>query len=232
MEQNQNTAESIYDTVTRLYGPDDLVEVRILDTEDLGNRSGYFFDKEKLAEAAARWNGEGKIYTVLNPVNPALAETARALDKLKAARTTTNNTDIPHRRYLFIDCDPVRPPGLTGHSASDAEHDAALVKAEEIKEWLMKEQGFPDMFMADSGNGGHLVVPVDLPNDKPTAEMLRGFLKGLAERFDTGLVKVDLKVHNAARLIKLWGTLSIKGPNVPDRPHRPSYLIYAPQPGS
>ena len=45
---------------------------------------------------------------------------------------------------------------------------------------------------------------------------------------DMPTVKVDLKVHNAARITKLYGTMARKGHDTTDRPHRRSELVYVP----
>ena len=224
MEQNQ-LAETIYKTVSALFGPDDVVELRILKTRDCGTVSGYFNDKIKLAERAAHWNGRNNIYVTLNPVNPDLLARANNRTKQRAS-DTTQDADIPRRRFILIDADPERPKGV---SATDAEHAAAFEMAHAIKAFLMDEHGFPDMFVADSGNGAHLVIPVDLPNDAATTQAIKNFLLGLGKRFDNEAVKVDKVVYNASRIIKLWGTKAVKGDNMPDRPHRNSRLLHIPE---
>ena len=65
------------------------------------------------------------------------------------------------RRWLLIDVDPERPSGI---SATDAEKAAAQKKAREIYRFL-KERGWPEPVVADSGNGYHLLYRIDLPCD-------------------------------------------------------------------
>jgi hypothetical protein len=115
--------------------------------------------------------------------------------------------------------DAIRPSGI---SASDAEHNAALDKAQEIELYL-HDLGWPDPIHADSGNGAHLLYPVDLPcDDGGVAEHC---LAALAERFDDDVVKVDRKVFNPSRIWKLYGTRACKGDDTAERPHRMAQII-------
>jgi hypothetical protein len=83
---------------------------------------------------------------------------------------------------------------------------------------------------ADSSNGAHLLYRVDLPNDKCAAGLLQRCLQALAFQFSNEEVAVDLTTYNAARICKLYGTLSCKGDSTPDRPHRLSRLLVTPCP--
>ena len=53
-------------------------------------------------------------------------------------------------------------------------------------------------------------------------------LKALSFRFDDDAVKVDTGVKNAARITKLYGTLTCKGDATNERPHRRSRLVEVP----
>jgi hypothetical protein len=66
---------------------------------------------------------------VLNPVKPVLL--ARAKNRLqKGLKNLTTDADVIEWRWLYIDCDPVRPAGI---SSTDAEHAAALQRAQVIR---------------------------------------------------------------------------------------------------
>jgi hypothetical protein len=123
-----------------------------------------------------------------------------------------------------LDFDPVRPAGV---SSTDEEHAAALARAQECKDWLASE-GFPQPLLADSGNGGHLVNGLDLPNDDASRQLVENILKAVAGRFSDSKVKVDVSVFNAARISKVYGTLACKGDDIPERPHRLSSILEAP----
>jgi hypothetical protein len=125
---------------------------------------------------------------------------------------------------LPIDCDPVHPSGI---SATDAEHVAGLARAREIRETL-KAAGWPDPIEGDGGNSGHLLYPIDLPNDDESRALLQQCLQALAFRFDDEAVSVDQSNFNAGRLWKLYGTVARKGDDTSERPHRLSRIIEAP----
>jgi len=196
--------------------------------------SGYF-DGAHVAEVVGSVLDieQGKFYFVPNPIQPALH--ARACDRIKdvGKGSSTSDTDIRCRRYLLIDLDPQRPRDI---SATDAEHDAAFAKAQKIREHLAG-QGWPEPIVADSGNGAHLVFRVELPNDD--AGVSEKCLKALGQLFDDPgdknafaehpVIKVDTTTHNAARIWKLYGTVSCKGDSTPDRPHRVSRMLHIPE---
>lgn len=194
-------------------------EVRILDGPQGKTVSGYFNDLEPLKAEAMKYDGKGNVYFTLNPCSPALL--ARSANKLIIKpKATTSDNDILRRCWLLVDVDPVRPSGV---SASDEEKQAALVCAVEIHKYL-KGQGWPDPVSADSGNGYHLLYKVDLPNDNESRDTIKACLNVLALQFNNEAVTVDTSVFNAARIVKLYGSLAVKGDNLPERPHRRSTL--------
>jgi hypothetical protein len=187
--------------------------------------SGYFDNPNKLVAAADSISQAKGIYITLNPVNPALL--AHAANRLRSAQRDLSTSDdhILRRRWLPIDCDPVRPSGI---SATDTEHDVAIIRSREICEALHL-LGWPEPIMADSGNGGHLLYLVDLPNDDPSKDLFEQVLQALAFRFNDETVVVDQTNFNAGRTWKLYGTMACKGDNTPNRPHRLSHLLRVPE---
>jgi hypothetical protein len=201
--------------------PGQVAELRILHAGRDRTVAGYFDDVDRLAQAAAEWSGRTPgVYVTLNPVNPALL--SRARNRVKShAETLTSDHDILRRRWFPIDLDPVRPTGI---SSTDDEHAAALRLAEALRSAL-RADGWPDPIVADSGNGAHLLYPVDLPNDAGTTARVGRVLTALAWRFNTPQVHVDVKMGNAARIVKCYGTLASKGDSTPDRPHRIARIL-------
>jgi hypothetical protein len=150
----------------------------------------------------------------------------RAADRFELnPESTTADTDVARRDWLLIDLDPKRPANV---SASDAEHDAALERTAEIRDYLYT-LGFPEPVRGDSGNGGHLSYRIDLPNEPPITSLIRQVLEALAFKFSDRVVEVDLTTFNAARIWKLYGTTATKGDNTPERPHRRSHLLEVPE---
>ncbi|MCK8519070.1 hypothetical protein [Methanoculleus sp. 7T] len=204
-----------------------MVEVRAL--ADGATHSGYFDDYEALARAVEALDADpavAGIYVTLNAVNPALLARRANRIKMRLSRkdATTADADTLRRRWLPVDIDPIRPSGV---SSTDAEHDAALAAAERIAAYLA-EQGFPEPLRADSGNGAHLLYRIDLPNDEAATELIKGALATLDALFSNDVVTVDTANYNAARIWKLYGTLSRKGDNTPERPHRRAKVLGVP----
>jgi len=157
------------------------------------------------------------VYVTLNPVKPALL--ARAANKVKPyAKATTSDADVLVRRWLLFDLDAARPAGI---SSTDAEHAAALEAARRCTDWLVA-QGVPraSLVLADSGNGGHVLARVDLPNTPESTALVRRCLEAAARACTTADVVLDRTVYNAARIVKLYGTVAAKGDATADRPHR------------
>jgi len=209
--------------------PGQIVELRLLKVQR-GKRefpctlSGYFNDYETLAAEAVKNSAIAQgAYITVNPLNADLL--ARSANRLQIAgkdSPLTTDADVTSRRWLPVDLDPVRPPGI---SATSEEHGLAIERAQQIRDALHTE-GWPAPILADSGNGGHLLYKIDLPvND---GGVVKRCLEGLALRFDDDRVKVDQSVFNPARIWKLYGTISRKGDSLPDRPHRLARILEAP----
>lgn len=224
---NDSIANDVRDVMAALYGgiKSPLIEYRVCGVPKKGIMSGYFDDLEKLARIADRHDGKGNSYIVLNPVDPEVK--ARSYNKLRPyAKVTTSDKEIPHRFYILIDFDPARPSDI---SSTDEEHKMARRLAKQVWGVLQSDFGFPDMFRADSGNGAHILVPCDFPNSPEITDLVRNFLLAIQSLFQTDEVKIDTAVYNAARLIRLYGTLNMKGDDLSERPHRYSRLLHVPE---
>lgn len=170
-------------------------------------------EKDKLARAAARLSDDGAkgVYLVYNPLHP---------DRHRSPKSSADS-DVIRRHWLFVDLDPVRPADVC---STDGELHAAEQRRLRIAETL-EHAGFADVLHACSGNGYYLLVPVDLPNDEDSKELVKDFLHGLAQRFDDTTVKVDPRMYNASRIGRFFGTLNRKGKPTAERPHRESYVV-------
>lgn len=216
-------AEMMRQTYALLFNAGDVTELRAVKKGGGGAVSGYFNKPGALVQAAEELSGrfEG-IYVLLNPAKPELL--ARAANHT-GSKHSTSDTDVVARRWLLIDCDPVRASGI---SSTDAEHTAAVAKAQEVGAWLAQDLWAPEPVLADSGNGAHLLLRIDLPNDAASTILLSRCLMALDLMFSDARVKVDLKTFNAARISKLYGTIASKGDSTDDRPHRLSRLLRVP----
>ena len=211
--------------------PCEVLELRIPKAGRYKTISGYFDDAEKLADAMVGQADEpfAGVYFTINPVKTDLL--ARASNRyVKYAETTTTDKDIIALHWLPIDLDAKRPAGI---SSTDKEHDAAISKSREIRSWLIEEQGWPAgaFILADSGNGSHLAIRIDLPNEPGNVGLIKGCLNALDYKFSDDVVHVDVTTFNPARIWKLYGTLARKGDSTSGRPHRLSKILEVPGPG-
>jgi putative DNA primase/helicase len=168
------------------------------------------------------------VYATLNPVHPDLIYRARnRLVQTKRDHSTSDSNILCHR-WMYIDCDSVRPDGI---SATQEERDAALALRDRI---LVAYPFLRDSAIwGGSGNGGWILVRLpDLLNNEEsykhhrgTYELLGRVLSGLAEQFGKkgragDLAFVDEVTKNASRVMCLPGTLKCKGEDDPRRPWR------------
>ncbi len=208
-----------------------VVEVRFLNVDGRKSRTdaGYF-DREHFPEAADKilqhFRSVRKCagaYFTLNPPDPKLL--ARYHNRIEQSATvTTSDKDILKRRWILIDCDPERPSGI---SSSQSEFDSSLQTANDIVDSLLSH-GLPEPIVAISGNGAHIHLPVDLPNDEATAALVKKFLEVLDAGHSNEIVHVDRSVFNAARVGRIYGTFAGKGDSTADRPHRRARLLKVP----
>ena len=179
-----------------------------------GRSYARFTDPAAAADQALRWSGKAPgVYFTLNPVR----------GDIPTGRAATDS-DVLRRRWLLIDCDPIRPADT---SATDAEKTTAIAVAGKVLEFLTG-LGFPAPIEADSGNGGHLAYRIELPNDDRSRDLIKAVLTALNERFGTTAVAIDTSVFNASRICKLYGTKACKGLDTPERPHRYSRVTKVP----
>jgi hypothetical protein len=209
-----------------LFDTGQVVELRALFGD--ATASGYYEDMAQLASdvekvEAAQPQGT---YVTLNEANPALLSRRANRTKMRLGKkdATTADADIVRRRWFPIDIDAIRPSGV---SSTDTEHAAAIAKAGRVAQYL-SEEGWPVPVIADSGNGAHLLYRIDLPNDPNSLGLVKQGLEALALVFDDKSSTIDIANHNAARIWKLYGTISRKGDNTKSRPHRRAGLLSVP----
>jgi P4 family phage/plasmid primase-like protien len=213
-----------------LHEPGEVFEIRIPEAMVNGKfnqtQYGYFDDPDKAAGAMLPYVGKNNIYQTLQPVNPALL--GRACNKLKGAKKRdpqTSDGDATRYKWFPVDTDPVRPSGI---SASNEELKAALERARAIEAHLVGEWGWPEPVRGISGNGGHLLWSIDLPNEPGSIDLIQRVLQYLSSRFDDDKVKVDTTIFNPSRIWKVYGTEATKGDSIPGRPHRMAKITYTP----
>ncbi len=163
-------------------------------------------------------SGEANLYFSLNPVKlDAVPPRGPAL--FARVSKTTRDKDVLAYTMFVVDVDPERSPH--DRAATDAEKAEALAVATRIVEELRSFAIEP--VLADSGNGYHLLVPlVPATGDQVAraAHQVHRLLRAFAGRFSTKAARVDTSVYNPSRILKLYGTLAMKGDDSTEFPHR------------
>ena len=226
-DTSQRIAE-IERTLSLFHLPRSVVEVRLLGVKPKRGRphtaAGYFNDFSKAAKTVVGYEATKEVegvYFVLNECNPALL--ARCPNEVESyPKATTADGDIIRRKWLLVDIDPKRPAGI---GSTEAQVDASRETADQVREFL---DGWSQPIQAMSGNGTHLLYPIDLPNDEASKQLVSSVLKTIDAKFSSKTVTIDTTVHNAARITKLYFTWARKGYNTVDRPHRKSELVDVP----
>ena len=203
--------------------PDAVAELRLFNGKGKPV-SGYFTDLNIMAQEAVRMSGQASgVYVTLNVVHPELLSRAENC-LINCPKQTTSDSEIVKRTRLLIDIDPVRDGTIP---SSGEEHDLAIERARDVQAFL-RGQGWPATLLVDSGNGAHVLAAVDLPNDEDSRLLIVRVLTALDIKYSDERVKIDTSVANASRICRVPGTWSAKGTETPERPHRLSCILEAP----
>lgn len=181
-----------------------------------------------VASAIKPFNTKNNVYICLNPLKKdcqSKATFGKSFRKIKGGEGIVDE-EVESFRWLYIDLDPKR---LTGISATDKEKLDAWELLHKVKDF-MRDKGFKDPVVCDSGNGFHLHYRIDIPYSKDNQDLIRRVLLAISSEFSSELVDVDRKVFNASRITKLYGTFARKGKDdvANGRPHRKSGFVEFP----
>lgn len=206
-----------------------LVEIRLLGKTTF---SGYFKNVDKMIDGlrplldhnSYQYYGAMQAYFTLNEINDDLYSREQHDVFIKKPKSTTTDGDVVRRRFVLIDLDPSRSAGI---SASDEEFEKAHLKAVALYRYLLGI-GFKEPMITTSGNGYHLYVPCDMPNDESHNELIKRFLQSLGKMFSDNEVEIDEKVFNPARIDKLIGTWAKKGSDTKERKWRIAKIVKVP----
>jgi len=203
--------------IKTIHEPGAVFEVRALGVPGSARVfNGYFTSPEAAVEAIAeeKLGRAAGLYVTLNAVDPAVY--ARRRDRIAPVNRdeATSDGNVIRLRWLMLDIDPQR---VSQVSSSEAEHEAALLLASDITSSLSLS-GWTAPVTVDSGNGVHLLWPVELATKD--AYLLKACLSALDFLFSRPDVHVDLATANPARLARLAGSMNRKGDDTVERPHR------------
>lgn len=174
----------------------------------------------RLLYAGQRLPGYNGAYSLVNgPMDPDLTYRYPSGQWHRAVNGRATDRDIRQLRAVFIDCDAIRPKGI---SSTDAQLREALEVSLSVETWLADALGTSlAIGHGCSGNGYFTLIALAprAPSKETTRRIAR--LLGLLQRkFGTPTVKIDTAVGNPGRLMPAPGTWKRKGIDSPERPHR------------
>ena len=202
--------------------PEDVIEVRCITSRS--NYSGYFKNVDNIIKELPRYSN-GNVYFVLNKISDGCYSREQHETFVEKAKNTTSDGDISLREWLLIDVDPKRPSGVS--STNEEKNNAKLVINNVFS--FLRDIGFAEPIVCDSGNGFHLLYKISLENTEANKLLMQTVLQVLDLYFSNGKCDIDKTVFNASRITKLYGTDSKKGNNTDDRPHRQSSILKVPK---
>ena len=208
-----------------LIEPGRVIELRAPKTKAYGTRSGYYLNSQALVQATfdvSADEGNPGTYWSLQRINPSRFDEVEANTCRSFVETggTTSDEQIVGYCYLPIDFDPKRKANC---SSTDQEKAAALELASKVRGYLL-DRGITSV-LADSGNGYHALVKVEL--DVTKKDLIQSLLKGLSRKFSTKETPIDKKNFNPSRILKAYGTVARKGTHTAERPWRTARILDA-----
>lgn len=173
----------------------------------------------RLLREVEKLRGFSGAYMLVNGLlDPALSARYEQNRWVRAKNGRATDRDVRQLRSLYLDCDPVRPKGI---SSTDEQKAEARTVATQIREFLSGNLSPAAIGFGDSGNGYYILVALEPePPTDTTSTKIQKLIKALGSKFGTPTVKLDASVFNPARLMPAPGTWKRKGRSTPERPHR------------
>lgn len=201
-------------------GLEGLAECRVIDVnrrELLG--IGYFDNPDDFQHACREWDGRANLYAGRNP-RPVRLCPPSVRNTIATGLRAASRDDIETVTMVSLDLDPVRPEGVP---SSDVEQALALEEARQIA------GRYAGAWVMQSGNGAQVLIPVqplDVRGRQADFERrVRTWEEGLRRAIRRpDAVRLDSQ-YDLPRIIKVPGSLSVKGHATPDRPHRQARLL-------
>lgn len=195
-----------------------VTELRVISPDHGVVGIGFFDAEEPFVEACASVNGTANIYVGIQPRPRHFLDAAP--NRIEHLRSGAHDRDIERLTALVVDIDPVRPKDV---ASTDEELARAVSRAGELAAWI-ESKGFGRPVRNMSGNGCHLwfaLPPLEITaqNRDEVTSRLKAFEARLRQKFAAEDVKID-SIYNLSRIIKVIGTLSVKGTDTADRPRR------------
>lgn len=217
---NYETVEKYFDLL-HAYGVL-ATELRVFDSKNLISSEKIKTDDEGLNKLKAFVSGNQlESYTINCTFNQF------SLEKLET-KNAINDSDITQVKFVFIDIDPIKT-NKKG-SATDEEVKETGLVLKQVSDFL-DEKGIKQQIHLFSGNGYHLLLPIEQTEVDNAKLLNKRLLQLLDKNFTNNKAKIDTSVFNPSRLGKLIGCIANKGENSEQRPHRETTILKYPENG-
>lgn len=189
-----------------------VTEIRLIDPRNKKPPiSEFVSSKNQFINTCEKYNGNMNVYAGINERN------------LKGTR----GDDVISVKTIVIDIDAIRKKDFEKQPATNNELEQPKKIVDSIIKNVTKSgQVLPTVL--HSGNGYQLwfsipeIIITD-ENRKRIENKLQLFQDLIKNKFDLG-GNID-KIGDLPRIIKVWGTLNVKGKNIKERPHRVAKII-------
>lgn len=163
--------------------------------------------REAFFQVLSEYNGGCQIYVTVNAVD-------------ENVQGSVKDSDVGKRYFLPFDFDPLREDKAHTNATEEEKN-----RAKAACEWFINELGIQsDSYLKTmSGNGYFLLIDIEpLENNDENGEFITELYAYWKKKVEAKFPSVDFDatVRNPARIMKLAGTRSIKGPDVNDKPQR------------
>lgn len=185
-------------------------EIRLISPVKGALKPIFVSNEEEFVRTCEKYNEEYNVYAGIN----------------ERRTNGTETKDVISVKTIVIDIDAKRQ----GTNSKEAATKEELKKAEEVADKIIADcitQGFKPPTKIMSGNGYHLMFAIpkmeitDATRDLVETQ-IKAFIDMLKSKYETEDAGID-QIGDLARIIKVCGTLSIKGQNTEERPHRLSH---------
>lgn len=136
----------------------------------------------------------------------------------------TTSNDVSSVKIIAIDIDSIHP---INDAATDLELEKCKKEVMKMVDELSKKYSRPSILM--SGNGFQLLwkirlIKINNNNRKLVESKIKAWINNIKDKYTTSNKNID-QIGDLARILKVSGTMSVKGYNTKKRPFRTSYFV-------
>ncbi len=187
-------------------------EIRIIDPKKFKKpESTFVHSEDEFVKECKKCNGKYNIYAGIN----------------ERSAFGTSKSEVISVKTIVIDIDAIKPKDKKDEAATEEELKLAEKDCDKILNEI-KKTTCPLPVKLFSGNGFQIWIAlpkIEITNENRNKieEKLQSFQEIVKEKFQE-FGSID-KIGDLPRIIKVWGTLNIKGNNTEERPYRIAKIV-------